>query len=89
MDERLITLNTLHRLLPEAPPLGNFFRTSAYRTALKHLLAEGYAEGDVVRRAKPHPGQAAEAKVHPLIAVEFLRWADYARYSERVQRLLG
>ena len=87
---RLVDIAAIHKTLPEGkPPLGNFFRTNGYRTAHKALIAEGYTKLQLVRRSHASPGNPVQARVHPLIALEYLRWADYRLYSKRLSILLA
>lgn len=80
----MVPLAALKRTLKHRAPLSEFFRSAGYRRAIEHLTADGYTEESLVRKSLPHPGKPAEASVHKLIAIEYLRWADYGAYVRKV-----
>jgi len=67
------------RAVPDATA-GAFLRSAAYQHTAAYLESLGLSEHEIVKRAMPHRGSPAAISVHPLLALEFLRWADYGVY---------
>ena len=77
-----------HHSRSHTRPLSEFFRSAPYLRLHAHLLAQGLSEQDIVQRTPPHRGQTSEARVHPLVAMEYLRWVDYPAYCDAITALL-
>ena len=78
----MIDIAELHRQSGSKKILGKFFATSGYLKAVEHLKYTGIKEADIVQKSHAHRGTVGVAKVHPLIMIEYLRWADYEAYAE-------
>lgn len=69
-------------------PISEFFRSAPYLQLYDHLRGLGLSEPQVVQRGHACKGTPSGAVVHPLVALEYLRWVDYGAYCEHLTTLL-
>ena len=82
---KLVSLRAIQTRLNEERPLSHFLRSPAYRRAYEYLTTEQHHKhADIIRRTRPTHHTPSDARVHPLVAMEYLRWVDYSHYARRI-----
>lgn len=84
----LIDIAAMYKRIPNPrKPFSYFFSSRGYTTAYNYLRDEKkLPEHHILVRAMPSRGNPSVARVHPLVAVEFLRWVDYDKYYSEMMR---
>lgn len=81
-----LDINVLHTKHCPKKVLGNFWRSDGYKAAAhvleKRELSPRYAA------ETPATGRKASTMIHPLVALEFLRWTDPEIGQERLLRMI-
>lgn len=70
-------------------PFSYFFTSKGYKAAYDYLRSQDYADHQILIREMPFRTNPSVAKVHPLIATEFVRWLDYPRFARIVNDRLS
>lgn len=85
----LVDIAQMHRKYGHTKVFSHFFNSGGYRRAYEHLTNNlQLPEEEVLVRSMPSRSNPSVAKVHPLIAMEYILWADYPRYAKLAERLL-
>ena len=81
----VIDIYKLYRSSPEEgrKPFNRFFESKGYVQAFEHLRYDrGLDEGSILKRSRGSIHAPATARVHPLVALEFVRWMNYGVYVD-------
>ena len=71
-------------------PFSYFFKSRGFQLAELHLKEDlELPENQIMIRKMPSRGNPTVAKVHPIIAVEFIRWLDFGVYTQQVMKNFG
>jgi hypothetical protein len=71
-------------------PFSYFFKSRGFQLAEQYLKEEvGLSDAEIMVREMPSRGHPTVAKVHPIIAVEFLRWLDYGIFYHQAMKQYG
>lgn len=75
----MIDLYAIYRKVPAADrrPFNRFFESAGFSKAYEHLKASALPEASIIKRSRGTVTAPATALVHPLIALEFVRWLSY------------
>ena len=85
----MIDIYVLYRKATSPRPFNRFFESAGFSKAYDHLKASALPESSIIKRSRGSVAAPATAFVHPLIALEFIRWLNYAVYVEQLSSLLG
>ena len=88
----LVDIAAMYRRHPNPPkkPFSYFFTSRGFQMASQYLRdAQQLPEHEIAVRTMPHRGSPSIAKVHPLVALEFLRWLDYGKFHESWLKVSG
>lgn len=84
----MVSLHKLQNHLKELRPLSQFLRSAACRDASNFLRDRGMKEHQITRRiTHPTHSTPSDIAVHPLVAIEYLRWVDYSYFARRMYSL--
>ena len=68
-------------------PFSYFFKSRGFQMAEEYLRdVKELPDGEIMIREMPSRGHPTVAKVHPMIAVEFIRWLDYGVFYQQVMK---
>lgn len=84
----MIEIYHLYRLSPEEgrKPFNRFFESKGFVQAFEHLKYDRQlGESAILRRSRGSIHAPATAHVHPLIALEFVRWMNYGVYVDMLK----
>ncbi len=87
----MIDIYTLYRKAPAEArrPFNRFFESSGFLRAYEHLrYTESLEEPSIIKRSRGSVAAPATAFVHPLVAVEFVRWLDYGSFARMLAQEL-
>ena len=84
----MIDLIPLHKKIHCAKPLHNFLRSKVYLETSATLFNTGVPKDEIDYYTPATKGQPSQRKVHPVLALEYLRWADQRLYVRKVARLM-
>ena len=71
-------------------PFNRFFESKGFMQAFEHLRYDrGLDEGTIIKRSRGNIHAPATARVHPLIALEFVRWMNYGVYVDLLKLEAG
>jgi hypothetical protein len=75
----MIDLYAIYRKVPPADrrPFNRFFESAGFGRAYDHLRAAPLPESSIIKRSRGSVAAPATAFVHPLVALEFVRWVNY------------
>ena len=85
----MIDIAKLHRDSGSDKILAKFFATAAYRKMAAYLVSQGVKPEEIVQKRQAHRGAVGIAKVHSLVAMEYLRWVDFDTYANLLEKRLG
>jgi len=85
----VIDLVALHKKLGCKKNLGNFLNSTAYRQCVDALHRRGLMMTEIMVYVRPAKNTPSLRRVHPVVALEYLRWADYDRYIGQAFRLVA
>lgn len=77
----MIDIAYIHRKSGSKKILGKFFETAAYKQTRAYLTDIGIDEKDIVDRRHAYRGAVGISYVHPMVALEYFRWADFKKYA--------
>ena len=80
----MIDIAKLHRKSGNKKILGKFFATSGYKNSADYLRSTGLSDNEITVGSQAHRGAVGVSKVHPVIFIEYLRWADFDNYADWV-----
>ena len=95
MDEQSLTqdprmqyigIQDLHERFAKDKVLGNFWRSDGFKACESVLTHKGFqsrAPGET-----PAQGRKAKTLVHPLVALEYLRWVSPTLHQQRLYKAL-
>jgi len=86
---KMIDIAQLHRVSQHEGNMTNFLRSKPIQQAVAFLVDAGVDEASIMRVQKPARGSPGIIKVHPLLALEYLRWADYSAYAGQIVKRFG
>lgn len=79
----LVDIIALHQKSGSKKPFSFFFGSRGYKMAYEYLKSElQLPDNEVLVRQMPRKGTPSAARVHPLIAVEYLRWVNYEKFAQ-------
>jgi len=81
----MIDIYRLYRSAPadDRKPFNRFFESKGFSQAFDHLRYDrGFEEGAIIKRSRGSIHAPATARVHPLIALEFVRWMNYGVFVD-------
>ena len=84
----MIDIAALHRKSGNSKILGKFFATAGYKKCHDYLTNSGLEEEDIAVRTQAYRGAVGIAKVHKLVAMEYIRWVDYNTYANLLEKRL-
>ena len=84
----MIDLIPLHKKIHCAKPLHNFLRSKTYLETSAALFASGVPKDEVEHYTPATRGQPSQRKVHPVLALEYLRWADLSLYVRKANKMM-
>ena len=79
----MINLTDLSERL-SSRPLTQFLKSKACERAQNALAAMGVPEDQILKRQNAYRGVPSVVYAHKLIAIEYIRWADYAVYAAKM-----
>lgn len=85
----MIDIAKVYRRHDCAKPFNAFFNTKGYKHCRDYLVSNGTPTSDIRRRTPASRGTPAVVLVHPLIALEFVRWIDSEMYYTAVEKLMN
>lgn len=85
----MIDLIPLHKKIHCAKPLHNFLRSKSYLETSAALFTTGIRKDEIEHYTPATRGQPSQRKVHPVLALEYLRWADPSLYVRKVSTLIN
>lgn len=77
----MIDIAAIHRKSGSKKILGKFFETAAYKHTHAYLTDIGIEEKGIVDRRHAYRGAVGISYVHPMVALEYFRWADFKKYA--------
>ena len=77
----MIDIAAIHRKSGSKKILGKFFETAAYKHTHAYLTDIGIEEKDIADRRHAYRGAVGISYVHPMVALEYFRWADFNKYA--------
>lgn len=84
----MIDLIPLHKKIHCAKPLHNFLRSKTYLETSAALFTTGIPKAEIEHYTPATRGQPSQRKVHPVLALEYLRWADPKLYVLKAAKLM-
>lgn len=84
----MIDIYVLYRKATNPRPFNRFFESAGFSKAYDYLKASALPESSIIKRSRGSVAAPATAFVHPLIALEFVRWLNYAVYVEQLVDIL-
>jgi hypothetical protein len=85
----MFNLAALHAKRKDPRPLSAFYKTAGCRAASEYLRNHrALSDEQVLKKKAPHRGQPAECMAHPLMVLEYLRWANEPMYFAKLEMLL-
>ena len=84
----MIDLIPLHKKIDCAKPLHNFLRSKTYTETSAALFNTGIPKDEIDHYTPATRGQPSQRKVHPVLALEYLRWADQRLYVRKVTKMM-
>ena len=84
----MIDLIPLHKKIHCKKPLHNFLRSKVYTDTSVTLFASGIPKNEIDHYTPATRGQPSQRKVHPVLALEYLRWADQRLYVKKVAKMM-
>lgn len=88
MEDKMVDIAAIHRGTKSPLQLASFLRGAAFRRAEQQLLANGVEPERIMVQQPGERGVHRIVKVHPLIGLEYMRWAHYDRYAAWLEKLL-
>lgn len=76
----MVNIGKMHIESGDGRAISRFFRSSGFKTAQTHLRTTGVGDRDISHTERPFVGQPSEAHVHPVVALEYVRWLNYADF---------
>jgi hypothetical protein len=70
-------------------PFSYFFNSRGYATAHAYLKSIDLPDEEIMIREMPSRGHPSVALVHPIIAIEFIRWLDYSKFVKLIDDQLS
>lgn len=80
----LIDIGAWHVKSEDQRPLSRFFNSAGAKEAIEYLQDTGHDQHSIAVRSGGHRSVPSNAKVHPLLAMEYLRWLDYSKFAKAV-----
>lgn len=80
----MIDIGAWHAKTDDQRPLSRFFNSAGAKQAIEALQDRNLSQREIAIRSGGHRSLPAQALVHPLLAMEYLRWLDYSKYAEAV-----
>lgn len=80
----LIDIGAWHVKSDDQRPLSRFFNSAGAKEAIEYLQDAGHDQHSIAVRSGGHRSAPSNAKVHPLLAMEYLRWLDYSKYAQAI-----
>lgn len=84
----MIDIYVLYRKATNPRPFNRFFESAGFGKAYDYLKTQELPEAFIIKRSRGSVAAPATAFVHPLIALEFIRWLNYSVYVEQLADLL-
>lgn len=84
----MIDLVALHKMLKCEKNMGNFIASKPYKMCVDSLHRRGLTMNQISVHVSPCKNVASKRAVHPVLALEYLRWADYERYIGQLTKLV-
>lgn len=85
----MIDIYVLYRRATNPRPFNRFFESAGFSKAYDYLKTQQLPEASIIKRSRGSVAAPATAFVHPLVALEFLRWLNYAVYVDQISSLIS
>lgn len=86
---KLYDIAQLHRKHANPRVFSHFFLSAGYKKVHTYLKSTQVPDSEILIRSMPSKGHPSMAKVHPLVLLEYIRWADYPKYASLAKSILA
>lgn len=85
---KMADIAQIHAKLKDTRPLSAFYKTAGCKAVSKYLRDQNLSDEEIMRKVGPHRGQPAQCTAHPLVVLEYLRWACEPQYFGQLEKLM-